>query len=130
MKPSSYAVTSDQTEDYNCIAWAVSDDQRWWDPQPGYYWPPGATRNSSVGSLIEAYKAIGFEPAKHDQPEDGYEKVAIYAIQSSYTHAARLLPSGKWASKLGGLEDIEHDTLDGLNGTEYGVPVYFMRKQK
>ena len=29
------------------------------------------------------------------------------------THAARQLPSGKWTSKLGDADDIEHNTLEG-----------------
>ncbi|TAF36353.1 MAG: hypothetical protein EAZ69_10585 [Oscillatoriales cyanobacterium] len=36
------------------------------------------------------------------------------------THAARQLANGKWTSKLGWLEDIEHE-LDGLTGDRYGV---------
>ncbi|NET26084.1 hypothetical protein [Okeania sp. SIO1I7] len=36
------------------------------------------------------------------------------------THAVRQLANGKWASKLGWLEDIEHE-LDALNGDRYGV---------
>ena len=34
-------------------------------------------------------------------------------------HAARQLSTGKWTSKLGALEDIEHE-LDGLMGERYG----------
>jgi hypothetical protein len=55
-------------------------------------------------------------------------KVAIYASGGELTHAARQLPDGQWTSKLGDLEDIEHDTLEALKCEEYGKPVLIMRK--
>ena len=42
-------------------------------------------------------------------------------------HAARHVPSGRWTSKLGELEDIEH-ALDGLEGTEYCSVVQIMKR--
>ncbi|MCI0637958.1 MAG: hypothetical protein L0Y72_23715 [Gemmataceae bacterium] len=36
------------------------------------------------------------------------------------THAARQLPTGRWSSKLGPSEDIEHD-LHALEGEIYGT---------
>lgn len=126
---SGYSRTSDQTRDYNCIAWAAGDDQRWWDWLPGYYWPQDATRTCAVKGLIEAFAALGYEHCAERTPEEGYEKVALYAVGGTWSHAARQLPSGAWTSKLGGLEDIEHATLDGLCGTEYGSVVYVMRRK-
>lgn len=39
----SYKKTSDDTERYNCLAWAAGDDDRWWESghpfDVGYYWP-------------------------------------------------------------------------------------------
>lgn len=43
------------------------------------------------------------------------------------THAARQLENGKWTSKLGQLEDIEHE-LDGLVGDKYGIVVTILRR--
>ncbi len=53
--------------------------------------------------------------------EGGVTKVAIYGDidADSWTHAARQLPNGKWTSKLGDFEDIEHDTPEGLVGSLY-----------
>jgi hypothetical protein len=45
-----------------------------------------------------------------------------------YTHAARQRQGGGWTSKLGKLQDIEHDTLDSLSGSDYGTIVQIMRK--
>ncbi len=45
-------------------------------------------------------------------------------------HFARQLPNGKWTSKLGDLNDIEHDDLKCLICTEYGTPqIVFKRKR-
>ncbi|MCY7407984.1 MAG: hypothetical protein LH631_11575, partial [Alkalinema sp. CAN_BIN05] len=41
-------------------------------------------------------------------------------------HVARQLPNGLWTSKLGRLEDIEHE-LDGLSGDLYGTVQKFMK---
>ena len=63
--------------------------------------------------------------------EDGYEKVAIYARDGELTHAARQLRDGRWTSKLGKYEDIEHDSLEALYGDGYGeygsVAVFMVR---
>lgn len=123
-----HRVTSPADPSYNCVAWAAGDDQRWWEPLPGYYWPPGATRSSAVKSLIELFGTLGYAHCPDQAFEAGYEKVAIYAIQGSYTHTARQLPTGAWTSKIGGMEDMEHGTLDGLCGAEYGMVVFIMRR--
>ena len=47
--------------------------------------------------------------------------------RSEPKHAARQLPSGRWTSKLGFLEDIEH-ALHDLEGTEYGAVVLVMKR--
>ena len=48
--------------------------------------------------------------------------------KGEFTHVALQLPTGRWTSKLGGLEDIEHDTLKALEGIDYGEPVRFMKR--
>jgi hypothetical protein len=45
-----------------------------------------------------------------------------------YTHAARQLPGGKWTSKLGKAEDIEHDITDAVAGGVHGEVVVIMRR--
>jgi len=63
-------------------------------------------------------------------PEPGAEKIAVYAAGEFYTHAARQLPNGKWTSKLGAAEDIEHDTAEDVAGGLYGVVVQFMTRAR
>lgn len=48
-------------------------------------------------------------------------------VKKSHT-MARQLPSGAWTSKLGGLEDIEHEALDAINCDSYGEPVQFLKR--
>jgi len=118
-----YQETSPATPEYNCIAWAAAEDTDWWWPDVfgDYYWPPDAPRVETMEAFVVAYGLLGYKPCETADLEPGYEKIALYRdSQDQPTHAARQLPSGKWTSKLGQLEDIEHDTLDGLDGDLYG----------
>ena len=120
-----YRVTSPATTAYNCIAWSARDVERWW--QPGVYWPlPSDGHGPEVLEL--AFRSLGFEPCSDAQLELGFEKVALYASGSFYTHAARQLGSGTWTSKLGKLEDIEHDTPDAVAGGTYGEIFRFLKR--
>jgi hypothetical protein len=66
-------------------------------------------------------------PVEGAEPEPGFEKVALYADAAGIpTHAARQLSGGKWTSKLGRREDIEH-ALDDLTGDVYGSVVAFLK---
>jgi hypothetical protein len=56
------------------------------------------------------------------------EKVALYATDEGPAHAARQLSNGRWTSKLGRDEDIEHE-LEGLAGSHYGAVVQFLQRQ-
>ncbi len=55
-------------------------------------------------------------------------EVALYGFGFFYTHAVRQLANGKWTSKLGKAEDIEHDSPDDIAGGLYGEVVQFMRR--
>lgn len=61
--------------------------------------------------------------------EVGFEKIALYAKGNEFMHVARQSPNGKWSSKLGRLEDVEHDSLEVLEGDAYGYPKLFMRRK-
>lgn len=119
---SSYGVTSPHTTLYNCIAWAAQRDDRWWwpDAMGQYYWPTGVSREETLQAFEEAYGTLGFSSCENAEIESGFEKVAVYAKEGVPTHAARQMPDGRWTSKLGVLEDIEHDTLEAVEGDQYG----------
>jgi hypothetical protein len=57
----------------------------------------------------------------------GYLKVALYESNGFYTHAARQLPDGRWTSKLGKAEDIEHDDPHAVAGGIYGEVARYLR---
>lgn len=125
--------TSPLDNRYNCIAYAADVDSKWWwpDAMNRGYWPPNVTRKETLDAFIEAYGTNGYVVCSDDSVEQGFEKVAIYAKgpqQDQPTHAARQLPNGKWTSKLGKAEDIEHDTPAGVEGPGYGRAVIFMKR--
>jgi hypothetical protein len=122
-----HRITSPPDDRYNCIAWAVGETRNWW--QPGAWWPiPADSKDGSVGTLIAALSAVGFELCPDGSTEQGVEKIIGYSNGAGYTHAARQLPSGKWTSKLGELEDIEHDSPDDVAGGLYGAVVQFLKR--
>jgi len=124
-----YQITSPPDPAYNCIAWAAGDTTAWWWPDPGNfeYWPPGVVRARTLAAFIQALLPWATPPGPDDRLEPGWAKVAIYATDERPTHAARQLSSGKWTSKLGSDDDIEH-ALEGLCGATYGAVVQFLQR--
>jgi hypothetical protein len=125
-------MTSPYDRRYNCIAWAAGFTDNWWEPdEDGIgYWPPGVPREYSLDAYLWALESVGFERCDSANLEPGFEKVAFFAKATAPTHAARQLANGKWTSKLGPSEDIEHvlDALTGHDGHEYGQVVQIMRR--
>ena len=127
-----YDIESSRDPGYNCIAWAAGNNTRWWWPVGlgGYYWPRHAPAVETVDSFIVAFERDGYSVCETADLEPGYEKIAIYADPSGVpTHAARQLPSGLWTSKLGSSYDIEHATLEGLEGNIYGEARAILRRR-
>jgi hypothetical protein len=125
---SHYRRTSEPDEKYNCIAWAAGRDDEWWDIAPGYRWPDNVPRHGAVENLVKLYESLGFVCCASNAREEGFEKVAVYGDGYMWTHAARQLDNGKWTSKLGQLEDIEHESLEALSGAVYGSVVQVLKK--
>jgi hypothetical protein len=110
--------TDRKRKKYNCIALAAGDDQIFWWPlnRWGFYWPPQLPKEpigqETIQNFIRCFELLGYKPCENPQLERGIEKVAIFVGgNGSPTHAARQLESGRWASKCGDYEDIEHYTL-------------------
>jgi hypothetical protein len=118
---------------YNCIAWAAGFDDVIWDHAEGddaevrSFWPANAPHDYKVTSLVIAYQSVGFEICADGSLEAGIEKIAIYADGGIYEHAARQLETGKWTSKMGKAEQIEHDAPENLEGPAYGQVVMYTR---
>lgn len=127
-----YKLTSPDTTDYNCVAWAAEDEQNWWwpDAQNEEYWPPGIPREETIEAFQQAFQTLDYELCQDDALEPGFQKIAIYAnFNKIPTHVARQLPDGKWTSKLGQDEDIEHNNLQGLTGNPgYGEVACVMKR--
>ena len=71
---------------------------------------------------------LGYTPCDGDVLEVGQVRIALYATTTGTpTHAARQLPDGRWTSKLGRWEDIEH-RLPDLEGESYGAVVQIMKR--
>ena len=133
--------TSDRThglaDTYNCIAWAAGKVNEWWWPWDigGYTWPQGEglrfelPHQETVENFVLAFKSQGYSECENGDLEEGFEKIAIFANhRGTPTHAARSLPIGAWTSKLGAFEDIQHPTLQSIEGRSYGKAVSFLRR--
>ena len=67
-----------------------------------------------------AFEDLGYIERTDASVELGMQKIAVFVgDQGKPTHAARQLPDGWWASKLGQQIDIEHE-LSAIQGAAYG----------
>jgi hypothetical protein len=125
-----YDVTSEPTDAYNCIAFAVGDESSWWDPfdDEGGYWPEGAPRQYTLDAYLCAFELSGFKRCDDDALEEGYEKIAVYTDEAGRVHAARQIDALYWRSKLGRLHDIQHPLKALVE--EYGEVRVFMRRPR
>jgi hypothetical protein len=127
-----HRITSPYDRRYNCIAWAIGDTGNWWerDEDGMGYWPPGVPRGYSLDAYLRAFESVGFERCDSSDLEPGFGKVAVFANATGPTHAARQLGDGKWTSKLGPSEDIEHvlEALAGDDGDECGQVVQVLKR--
>lgn len=129
LRGQTHQIQSPKDDGYNCIAWAAGDNRRWWWPDPAGEdtWPAGVARVETGEAFRDAFATLGYEVCDTDQPEPGYEKVALFALAGVPKHAARQRPGGRWTSKLGPSEDIEH-ALHDLTGMLYGSVVLLMKR--
>lgn len=124
LRSEGYTPRSPKSVKYNCIAWAVGDNRRWWSPQIGYFWPPGAARINSIDAYIQALGTAGYvecvaSECTNPPYESGVSRIALYILNGTPKHAARQITDNLWASKMGSGIDIEH-TLRALEGPYYG----------
>lgn len=124
--------TSPITPDYNCIAWAAEEDDRWWWPGPVEvtYWPDGVPRAPTQEAFILAFQSLGYSVCGSGAVENGFDKVVLYLDCNNLpTHMARQLPDGTWTSKLGQSIDINHFTVDAISGPAYGQAAVFLSRK-
>lgn len=123
-----WRITSPESDNYNCIAWAADDTSRWWEPTTPFHWPVEVPRKYTLTAYRMAFEALGYEVCGNRQLEPGYEKIAIYGLAGEPEHAAKQMPDGSWSSKLGYLNDIVHAKLEALEGADYGFVEVVMRR--
>ena len=131
LTPANHRIIGPASAQFNCIAWACGDTEQWWQPGPNAFWPVTCDPDAcwTLANLIAALATVGYVACGDAAPESGFEKIAVYAhSEAEYTHAARQLPSGKWTSKLGKWELIEHDTPEDVSGGVYGTIFQFMKR--
>jgi hypothetical protein len=133
LSQSRYTITSQADRNYNCVAWAAQRDQvNWWQPggAPYYYWPIArAPRSQAIGVYVEAFEHLGFRSCRSRHAPTGWQRVAIYTDgRGKFLHVAAQLHGDVWTSKLGQAEDIEHHTLEALEGGKYGHVTHVMRR--
>jgi hypothetical protein len=121
LRGGNYQVTSPPEDAYNCVAWAAGDPSQWWWPDdPCGYWPDDVPRMETVEAFRQAFATLGYVAAADDELQPDFEKIALFADDPGILkHVARQMPSGRWTSKIGLLEDIEH-ALHDLEGAAYG----------
>jgi hypothetical protein len=116
----------------NCIGWDAGKIEYWW-PFGREYWPTKISRKLTLRAFVQAFGTVGYVRCKNGSLEKGFEKIAIYASKDADQklvpeHAARQLIDGRWMSKMGLDEDIEHLTVNDVGGPEYGKVVCYMRR--
>ena len=111
--------TSEATQTYNCIAWALGLSDRWWWPSNRATWHPDVVRENTIDAFTTMFSKFGYLPCDAEYQEMGKEKIALFCLDGKPTHAARLLQNGYWTSKLGPNIDISHSLRD-LEGPAYG----------
>jgi hypothetical protein len=126
-----FQVTSPADPGYNCIAWAAGSTTDWWWPLESARrtsWPAGEPRETSINAFVAAFLTLGYTVCADESVEPGFEKLAMFADSEGVpTHAARQLPTGRWTSKLGQSEDIEHE-LRALEGPIYGAVAVILKR--
>ena len=128
LTPQNHRVTSPPSVLYNCIAWAAGDAKNWW--QPGLHWPfPTNPLDETLAELTRVFQFLGYVECPNGDLEPDFEKVALYGAADCYTHAARQLHDGKWTSKLGNEDDVEHDSPEMIAGGIYGEIALFMKRR-
>jgi hypothetical protein len=131
LRTTTFQITSPIDDKYNCIAWAASDAGQWWWPvgdAPSVVWPPAVPREATLDAFAAAFLTLGYVRGADDSLEPGWEKVGLFADAAGIpTHAARQLASGRWTSKLGQAEDIEHE-LRAVEGEIYGAVVLILKR--
>jgi len=132
LSSSEHKITSEATDRYNCVAWVDRTTDRWFEPE--IYWPdavPVPQGAEDLDCYLALFRHWGFEDCDSPDLEDGFLKIAIFAVGQEFEHVAKQLPSGNWSSKGGVLYDFRHRDLDALGdcrAMRRAEPVCYMKR--
>jgi len=127
-----YTQTSPRDPRYNCVAWAVGDTKyNWYDVKiKGYYWPPGGADADTVEGWVKVFALFGYVKTENRELEPEFEKIAIYVTAEGFPeHVARQKGSGMWSSKMGKGIDMDHPTLEAIEGEIVGKVAVIMKRR-
>lgn len=133
LNPTNYKKTSEATGRYNCLAFANDNERKWWEAglHGGlYYWPENIP--DTLEGWVRLFADQGYEVTTNREIDSRFEKVAIYVDLKDMLPGHVAKSDGRvWKSKLGRYQDIEHSTLDVLEGDrecEYGIVERILRR--
>ncbi len=107
------------THNFNCVGLALNDTDRWWWPG-GAFWPDGVRDDETVEAFDDllinhCHGEVIDKDWQVYQP--GYVNLALFVDNTDEPqHLARLLPNGKWISKLGGNFGFTHELSEAETG--------------
>ena len=81
-----HALTSPRTINYNCVAWAAQNTQRWW--QPGVFWPI-ETSQDEHGVLRRAAR-------RFDQRDRNESRTGRRQLGKCFNVRERICHDGTW----------------------------------
>ena len=128
-----FKITSDATPAYNCIGWALGMNDVWvglYHPTnyAWTWWPEGVPCDERKETLIALFEYFGFKLCDNATFEEDYDKVALYADEDGWTHAAKVIGENVLHSKIGTAWDIHHSGGNTFAGTEYGSIFAYMKR--
>lgn len=124
-----FEITSPETAQYNCVAWALSDSENWWEADDDYLWLDDIEYSQSLLAVKSLFEKFNFEISDNDFFEYGFEKVALFSDDNlNCTHVARQLNKELWTSKLGVSYDISH-RINALENGIYGQVTYILKRK-
>jgi hypothetical protein len=130
-----HAITSQPTDEYNCVSWVERCMDEWWEP--GFSWPQDIRREDyldEIAMYVALFARSGFEVCESAAHEDGFLKIAIYGTEAGeFMHVAKELPRGWWSSKAGVLHDLKHECWCAFEGSwamQSANAKIFMRRER
>lgn len=124
-----FDITSPADGLYNCIAWAVNDTRKWWQPDAYHQWPAECLIGYEIEIYVAMFRSLGYEECDSQDLEDGTEKIVMFSDSNGFSHVARQLASGNWTSKFGEYVDIEHESPEDLVSPFYGRIYKVLKRQ-